>query len=146
MAELVVQATSSRTRPTGLRCRTGLLLVVLAAALVATGCAGTTSVGSPSSSCSPSFSPSSSLGTLTAQQKGKGYGIQWGVYPTQPAASFVIDVYMNNQRVDHKSQNYPPHGSVNARDVVSGGVFRLEGTVTNAKGDQAIFYLACRTA
>ncbi len=84
------------------------------------GCAGTTSVGSPSSSCSPSFSPSSSLGTLTAQQKGKGYGIQWGVYPL--------------------------HGSVNARDVVSGGVFRLEGTVTNAKGDHAIFYLACRTA
>jgi len=103
-------------------------------------------LGGPDHSCSPSFSPSNSLGSISAQQRGKGYGIQWGVYPKQPAVNYVVDVYINKRRVDHKNQGYPPHGSVNARDVVSGGIFQLDDTATNAKGDKAIFYLTCRAA
>lgn len=53
---------------------------------------------------------------------------------------------MNNLKVDGKDQTYPPHGSVNAKDVVSGGLLRLEGRAYNAKGDVGIFYLSCTAA
>jgi hypothetical protein len=59
---------------------------------------------------------------------------------------FVVDVYVNNRRVDHKDQNYPPHGSVNAADVRTGYIFRLEGNATNGAGDVAYFYLTCKAA
>ena len=122
-------------------------ILVLGLTLVLTGaCASTTTVGGPDHSCSPNFSPANELGSISAQQRGQGFGIQWGVYPRQPAVRFVVDVFMNNRRVDHKDQNYPPHGSVNAADVRTGYIFRLEGNATNGAGDVAYFYLTCKAA
>jgi hypothetical protein len=81
------------------------------------------------------------LGTISAQQAGPGESIQWGVYPNEPAVRYVVDVYMNKTRVDSKDQSYPPHGSVSKKQVVSGGIFRLEGRAFNAEGDVGIFFL-----
>ena len=127
--------------------RAGVVVLLLFASLaLVTGCASTVRLGGPDHSCAPGFFPENELGSISAQQFGPGYGIQWGVYPKQVAATYVVDVYMNNRRVDHKQQSYPPHGSVNARDVVSGGVFRLEGSATNGAGDVAYFFLTCKAA
>lgn len=121
-----------------------LTLVVLVP--FASGCASTVRIGSPQHSCSPGFEPSNEHGRITAQQRGQGSGIQWGVYPNVPAVRFVADVYVNNRRVDHKDQNYPPHGSVPASQIATGDIFRLEGQAYNAKGDVGIFYLTCKAA
>lgn len=121
-----------------------LSIVVLVA--IASGCASTVRIGSPQHSCSPRFEPSNEYGRITAQQRGQGSGIQWGVYPNVPAVRFVSDVYINNWRIDHKDQSYPPHGSVPASQIDTGDIFRLEGQAFNAKGDVGIFYLTCKAA
>lgn len=110
------------------------------------GCASTVRLGSPEHSCSPGFQPSNELGTLTAQQRGPGYGIQWGVYPNVPAVTYTVDVFVNNRRDDHKVQAYPPHGSVNAAKLKTGDVFRLEGQAVDADGNIGYFYLTCVAA
>lgn len=119
---------------------------ILAFALIATGCASTVRIGGPEHSCSPGFEPSNEFGSITAQQRGRGFGVQWGVYPKIPAASYTVDIFINNWRIDHKEQGYPPHGSVPASNIGSGDIFRLEGQATNAKGDVAFFYLTCKSA
>jgi hypothetical protein len=93
--------------------------------------------------CSPGFHPANEYGSISAQQAGPGYGIQWGVYPNTPAETYSVDIFINGKRVDHKDQAYPPHGSVNAVDVPSGGLFQLTGTATLGS-DIAYFYLTCR--
>lgn len=120
------------------------LLVALIVAL--SSCASTVRFGDPTHSCSPGFYPANELGSISAQQRGPGRGIQWGVYPTVSGIRYVVDVYINRRRVDHKEQDYPPHGSVNARDIRTGDIFRLEGQATNGAGDVAWFYLTCRAA
>jgi hypothetical protein len=72
--------------------------------------------------------------------------VQWGVYPSVAAVHFVVDVWINKRRFDHKDQNYPPHGSVPASIVRSGDVFRLEGRAFNARGDVGMFFLTCKAA
>lgn len=103
-------------------------------------------LGSPEHSCSPGFQPSNELGTLTAQQRGPGYGIQCGVYPNVPAVTYTVDVFVNNRRDDRKVQAYPPHGSVNAAKLTTGDVFRLEGQAVDADGNIGYFYLTCVAA
>jgi hypothetical protein len=41
-----------------------------------------------------------------------------------------VDVYVNARRKDHKSQTYPPHGSLPASAAVSGRVFQLKATLS----------------
>jgi hypothetical protein len=117
-------------------------LVLTAASLA--GCAAQADTGSPSTSCSPRFEPSSKYGQLSVQQRSPCSSIQWGFYPNVPVAHFTVDVYVGSRRVDHKSQNYPPHGSVNVKDVVKGGTFSMNGEATNPKGDILVFGLRCR--
>ena len=119
-------------------------LVVLSGALA--GCTSTIWIGSPQHSCAPGFEPSNEYGRLTAQQRGPGLGIQWGVYPAIPAARYVVDVFVNDRRFDHKDQDYPPHGSVPASVVKAGDIFRLEGQGFTARGDVGIFFLTCQAA
>lgn len=123
-----------------------LVVLMIIATTLLSSCASMTRLGGPEHSCSPGFFPENELGSLSAQQRGPGHGIQWGVYPRVAGTRFVVDVFVNNRRVDHKDQVYPPHGSVNRRAIRSGDIFRLEGQATNARGDVAIFYLVCRAA
>ncbi len=118
--------------------------VILAIFLLA-GCSSTTTVGSDTEPCSPGFQPANEYGSISAQQAGPGDGIQWGVYPNTPADTYSVDIYINGKRVDHKDQDYQPHGSVNAVDVPSGAIFQLTGTATLGS-DIAYFYLTCRGA
>lgn len=126
------------------RTRTCASAALLAGALALTGCAASVDAGSPSTSCSPSFTPSSQYGRLSVQQRSPGSSIQWGFYPSVPVSTFVVDVYMGSRRVDHKSQAYPPHGSVNVVDVRQGATFSISGQATNPKGDVLVFGLRCR--
>lgn len=125
-----------------------LLVVVtfIALALGSISCASTVRLGGPEHSCSPGFEPSNELGTIAVQQRGPGYGIQWGVYPTLPAVTYTVDVYVNNRRDDHKVQTYPPHGRVNANQLKTGDVFRLEGQAVDAAVNIGYFYLQCLSA
>jgi hypothetical protein len=70
--------------------------------------------------------------------------VQWGVYPSVPAARYVVDVFVNNRRFDHKEQGYPPHGSVPASAINGGDIFRLEGQAFNARGDVGSFFITCK--
>ncbi|HEX8497263.1 MAG TPA: hypothetical protein VF661_08725 [Actinomycetales bacterium] len=120
------------------------LVSVAVAAMALGGCAAQVNTGSPTTSCSPSFEPGNGSGRLSVQQRSPGQSLQWGFYPNVPVSSFVVDVYMGSRRVDHKSQSYPPHGSVNKVDVKAGSTFRLTGEATNPKGDVLVFGLQCR--
>lgn len=124
--------------------RTGLILVLLVFCTALTGCA--IRIGGPQQSCSPGFTPSNEYGRITAQQRGRGGGVQWGVYPAVPAVRFVVDIWINKRRFDHKDQDYPPHGSVPASAIRSGDLFRLEGQAFNARGDVGMFFLTCKAA
>jgi hypothetical protein len=95
--------------------------------------------------CSPGYTDQNFLGSLSAQQRGPGYGVQWGVYPKASADRYVVNVYVGDKRVDAKDQGYPPHGSVNARDVKSGASFRLEGEIHSPNLVQT-FFLQCELA
>lgn len=97
----------------------------------------------PMGECHPNYTPTNEFGTFSAQQAAPGSSIQGGAYPNHPATRYVVDVYVGNTRVDHKDQDYPPHGSVNAVDVRPGQVFRLSGTVYNGD-DTLVFTLQCR--
>jgi len=118
---------------------------VIVAIFLLAGCSSTTTVGSDTEPCSPGFQPANEFGSISAQQAGPGDGIQWGVYPNTPADTYSVDIYINGKRVDHKDQDYQPHGSVNAVDVPSGAIFQLTGTATLGS-DIAYFYLTCRGA
>ena len=123
-----------------------MLIAFLVLCACMTGCASTVRIGSPQHSCAPGFEPSNEYGRLTAQQRGPGFGIQWGVCPASPAARYVVDVFVNNRRFDHKDQAYPPHGSVPASAIKTGDVFRLEGQGFTARGDVGSFFLTCQAA
>ena len=60
------------------------------------------------------------------------------------AVRFVVDIWINKRRFDHKDQDYPPHGSVPASVIGSGDLFRLEGQAFNARGDVGMFFLMCK--
>ena len=93
----------------------GLILALLLSGAALAGCASTVRIGSPRHSCSPGFAPSNEFGRITAQQRGQGGGVQWGVYPHVAAVRFVVDIWINKRRFDHKDQDYPPHTRRTAR-------------------------------
>lgn len=68
------------------------------------------------------------------------------MYPKVQGIRYVVDVYVNNRRVDHKEQTYPPHGSLRRQDIRTGDIFRLQGEAVNARGDVGYFFLTCRAA
>ena len=116
--------------------------LVLCGAAVA--CTPAARVASPQHSCAPGFEPSNEYGRLTAQQSGPGAALQWGVHPRVPGIRYVVDVYVADQRVDHKDQISPPHGSVPADAILPGDTFRLEGQVVTSRGSAGSFFLTCK--
>jgi hypothetical protein len=124
----------------------GVILALLLSGAAVAGCASTVRIGGPRHSCAPGFAPSNEFGRITAQQRGHGGGVQWGVYPHAAPERFVVDIWINKRRFDHKDQDYPPHGSVPASAIGSGDLFRLEGQAFNARGDVGMFFLTCKAA
>jgi hypothetical protein len=122
-----------------------LVVAVLVGAGAVAGCAPAVRVGGPQHSCAPGFEPSNAYGRLTAQQPGPGAGVRWSVHPRLPVLRYVVDVYVDDRRVDPKDQIGAPHGAV-APDLIRGGsVFRLEGQAATLRG-VGRFFLACRAA
>ena len=122
-----------------------LLLAVLVACGVVAGCTPAVRVGSPQHSCAPGFEPANENGRLVARQPGPGAGVRWSVHPRLPALRYVVDVYVDDRRVDHQDRISAPHGVV-APDLIRGGeVFRLEGRAATLRGVGS-FVLACRAA
>jgi hypothetical protein len=57
--------------------------------------------------------------------------VVWGIYMYNrelDTGPWTVDAYVGKRRVDHKSQNYAPHGSVNPVDAKKGAVFRITAT------------------
>ncbi|WP_214404725.1 hypothetical protein [Pseudonocardia lacus] len=119
--------------------------MALAIALVAltAGCA--VEASPPKGNCSPGYEAPSKLGSFSAQQRGPGAAIQWGIYPNYPATRYIVDIFVGRQKVDGKNQAYPPHGSVSARTVAgkSGQDFTASGQIFDAKGNVLNFQLKC---
>src|SRR6266567_4231938 len=103
--------------------------VVVAVIIVILGAACTQMVGgeNPNQPCSPGARYSSQYGLIAIQQAGPGAPLQWGLYPHVPASRYVVDVFVGKNRVDHKDQNYPPHGSINAKDLYTGAQVAVTG-------------------
>lgn len=118
---------------------------VAAALAVTTALVGCGS-GGPDTSCSPSHEFTNGYGTISIQQRGPGYGLQWGAYPTvQLAGTYSAEVFIDGRRYDAKTQTYPPHGSINASAVDTGDIVRLEGSFVGSGQNQS-FWLECRSA
>ncbi|MCD2197915.1 hypothetical protein LQ327_31550 [Actinomycetospora endophytica] len=49
------------------------------------------------------------------------------------------DVYVNNRKVDHKDQDYQPHGSVNPADLPPGSFVSIEAWHTDRFGAEHYF-------
>ena len=124
---------------------TSLVAAALGLLLLLTGCAA--EYDAPLGDCSPSYRVESRYGNFSAQQSGPGKSIQWGAYPNSSvnATRYVVDVYVGSRRVDHKDQDYAPHGSVSATDVKgrSGQKFILSGTVYDGPENTLVFSLQC---
>ena len=63
--------------------------------------------------------------------------VAWAITMYDPALNpgpWVVDVFIDTRRVDHKEQNYNPHGSVSPRDARSGSTFRIEAVHTDPRG------------
>ncbi len=118
--------------------------ITLAAAL--SGCVS--EYHGPLGNCYPSYNAGSAYGNFSAQQSGPGGGIQWGAYPNSSvkATRYLVDVYVGTKRVDHKDQNYAPHGSVSYKDVAgrAGQIFALTGAVYNGSSNTLLFTLQCK--
>jgi hypothetical protein len=57
--------------------------------------------------------------------------VAWGIYMYNSkldAGPWTVDVYVGKTRVDHKSQNYAPHGSVSPKQAKKGAEFRITAT------------------
>jgi hypothetical protein len=64
-------------------------------------------------------------------QTSKNGTVAWGIYMYNPkldAGPWVVNVYVGSRRVDHKSQDYAPHGSVNPKDAKKGKTFHITAT------------------
>jgi hypothetical protein len=101
-------------------------------------------VDAPSPKAAPAKVPScanitykGNAGAIHVQTNSKGY-VQWGIYMYNAklnAGPWVVDVYVGKTRVDHKKQNYAPHGSVNPVDAKKGKTFHITATHhANANG------------
>lgn len=69
-------------------------------------------------------------GAIHVQTSANGT-VVWGIYMYDSglnAGPWTVDVYVRNRRVDHKNQNYPPHGSVNPKDAKKGAELRITAT------------------
>ena len=139
------------------------LAVVLApVSLAASSCAcgsGTAGAATPTGSggcssdstqsvqpCSPRAVRTSTHGTISVAQGGPQQKVFWTVRATVPTGVYVLDVYVNGKRVDHKNQPYPPHATVVVNQdagLPSGGVLLIEGTFTPVNDDPQEFYFKC---
>lgn len=75
-------------------------------------------------------------GYIAVQTSKRGY-VAWGIYmyaPQNKWGHWEVNVYVGSRRVDHKSQNYEPHGSVSPRDAKKGRTFHITATMTNENG------------
>ena len=126
-----------------------ILTCAVAVALTATGCSSV-EISPPISSCSPDYRVNSGYGNFSIQQSGKGRAIQWGAYPnaTYSGTEYVADVYTGGRRYDHKSQNYAPHGSVDAGTAskYSGKILQISGNVTRKGKTVLVYNMQCTIA
>ncbi len=119
-----------------------MALTMVVAATTA-GCA--VEASPPKGNCSPIYEAPSKLGSFSAQQRGPGAPIQWGIYPNYPATRFVLDIFAGTDKVDHKDQNYPPHASVPPVKLrgKSGQDFAVSGQIVDAKHNTLNIQLKC---
>lgn len=76
-------------------------------------------------------------GKISVQTSPSGT-IAWGIYlydASKNDGPWSVDVYVGFRRVDHKDQNYAPHGSVSPGDAPSGQTFHIEATHTDLEGN-----------
>lgn len=95
--------------------------------------AGTKIAASPAAAKIPSCHAITYKGNAGAihVQNSKNGTVAWGIYMYNAkldAGPWNVDVYVGSRRVDHKSQNYAPHGSVDPKDAKKGKIFHITAT------------------
>lgn len=124
-----------------------VVLLLLAVAGVLAGCG----VPADVPSCSPSRLSQGPHGFVDFQQQSSGSRVNWVVRADnqefQTNGQWMIDVFSDGRRVDHKEQNYAPHGSVHPNDVRPGKLLEVEGHVTSDLSNAAaVIRGVCRMA
>lgn len=114
-----------------------------------TGCA-TVEVSPPIADCSPSYVAPSEYGRFTIQQSGRNAAIQWGAYPNRKIVGthYTVVVRADGRKIDSKSQNYAPHGSVNAARArkYSGKILEISGDVRKGNKVALVYSMRCKIA
>jgi hypothetical protein len=108
------------------------VVVCLAASVAAAGTASAMEI------CRLNMVWAGSVGEVNASLAPNGY-VQWG------ARSYVDDrglwlafVMVGRRQVDRKEQHYPPHGSVNPKDLRSGQVLRFLIYHVDTNGNKSV--------
>ena len=52
---------------------------------------------------------------------------------------WLVDVFVNNRRVDHKEQTYNPHGSINPKQLPPNSFVSIEAYHTDVNGTEHTF-------
>ena len=110
------------------------------------GCAAV-EISPPIESCHD-YRVKSEFGRFGIQQKAKGQAISWGAYPSKVYSGtwYRVTVRADGAKIDGKSQNYAPHGSVGAARAAkySGKILSVSGTVTRDKELVLEFNMRCK--
>ncbi len=54
--------------------------------------------------------------------------------PANRVGLWHVDVFVGSRRVDHKTQPYEPHGTVNPKDAKHGRIFHITAIMKNSNG------------
>jgi hypothetical protein len=88
-------------------------------------------------------------GYVEMRQDSPGAYIPWGVYPTlayYSDAHWVVDSSIDGTVVEHKDQNYPPHGTISPSRVIPGKVLKIKGYANVINGAKASVLGLCKMA
>ena len=113
------------------------LVVSVGGMLVSSGTASADPLDGPTfwSKCTTDMHWPGDKGVINAQLAPSG-SIQWNIVDyVDNHGKWLGDVWVGKRRVDHKDQDYNPHGSVSAKDARSGLLFRITMVHTDLEGN-----------
>jgi hypothetical protein len=91
-----------------------------------------------SSKCTTGMSWPGTNGVINAQIGPTGF-IQWNIVDyTDNGGHWWGDIFVGKRRVDHKDQDYNPHGSVSNVDARSGYLFRIVMNHVDLQGRESV--------
>jgi len=116
--------------------RAGAVVAAVVVSLVAT--VATAGMASAAEVCRPNMVWAGRVGEVNANLAPNGF-IQWGARSyVDHGGLWLAFVTVGRRTVDRKEQDYPPHGSVNPKDLRSGQVLRFLVYHVDTTGNKSV--------